>query len=159
MLMFGLFKSAAFADAALGKFVRHRGYWVGKIDVPLHGTMELRLIGGRDSPDPGALALAHEFPTRYPSFRDEVQAALYDHYLPYAEALASGDLPERTEPFPRIPGPGEVWQYVYPSHVLIEPMEGVPTVEVAYRVEWDEEHTVGACFQDWKFLELCGSVI
>jgi hypothetical protein len=43
--------------------------------------------------------------------------------------------------------------------VLIEPMRRVDTVEIAYRTAWDEEHTVGARFQDWAFVELNGSVI
>jgi len=47
--------------------------------------------------------------------------------------------------------------------VLIEPLltagQMVNTVEgVAYRVAWDEEHTVGARIQDWRLIELCGSV-
>jgi hypothetical protein len=44
-------------------------------------------------------------------------------------------------------------------HVLIEALGGVDTVEVAYRTEWDPEHTVGARFQRWALTELTGSVI
>jgi hypothetical protein len=43
--------------------------------------------------------------------------------------------------------------------VLIEALGGVDTVEVAYRTEWDPEHTVGARFQGWALTELNGSVI
>jgi hypothetical protein len=42
--------------------------------------------------------------------------------------------------------------------VLIEPLDGVPTIEIALSVAWDEEHTLGARIQEWRLLELCGSV-
>ena len=34
----------------------------------------------------------------------------------------------------------------------------VDTIEVAYKVEWDEEHTLGARIQEWRLVELSGSV-
>ena len=43
--------------------------------------------------------------------------------------------------------------------VRIEASRGVDTVEIAYRTEWDPEHTVGARFQGWTLTELNGSVI
>jgi uncharacterized protein DUF6985 len=57
-----------------------------------------------------------------------------------------------------IVSPEAAWQHVTPAHVLVEPLEGIPTVEIAFRVAWDEEHTVGARFQNWQFSELDGSV-
>jgi hypothetical protein len=45
-----------------------------------------------------------------------------------------------------------------PAHVLIESLERMPTVEVAFRVAWDIEHTVATRFQNWQFIELNGSV-
>lgn len=48
------------------------------------------------------------------------------------------------------------------AFVRVEPLptaeQMVDTVEVAYRVEWDEEHTLGARIQEWRLIELCGSV-
>jgi hypothetical protein len=120
--------------------------------------MELRLAGTRKAPDVNALSLARELPSRYPAHVTQIEAALYDHFGPYAEANARGELDELEEPFPRISDAKKIWPYVYPSHISIEPMQGVPTVEVAYRVGWDEEHTLGARLQNWQFLELCGSV-
>ena len=59
---------------------------------------------------------------------------------------------------PRLAGPDEVWPHVRPVRVLIERMGGRETVEIAYRVAWDEEHTLGARFQDWSLVEVNGSV-
>ena len=39
------------------------------------------------------------------------------------------------------------------------PLDGVDTVEIAYRTDWDTEHTLGARFQGWALIELNGSVI
>lgn len=60
--------------------------------------------------------------------------------------------------FPSIAGPEDVWRHVTPAHVLVETMQGVWTVEIAFETAWDIEHTVGARFQDWRFIELNGSV-
>ena len=156
--MFGLFKSEPFADEALGTFTRHGQYWLGTVSLPLHGPLELRLCGDRKGPDATALSLARELPSRYLSYKNEIENALYEHFVPCAEANSRGDLAEMVEPFPQVTSAEQVWPHVRPEHVLIEPMQGTPTVEVAYRVGWDEEHTVGARLQGWRFLELCGSV-
>ena len=46
--------------------------------------------------------------------------------------------------------------------VRIQPLltagQMVDTIEAAYKVEWDEEHTLGARIQEWRLVELCGSV-
>jgi hypothetical protein len=52
-----------------------------------------------------------------------------------------------------------VWGFVSPAHVRVEPLGNLITVEIAFSVAWDEEHTVGARFQGWTFVELNGSVI
>lgn len=156
--MFGLFKSETFVDDTLGVFKKKRHYWVGSIALSPHGVMELRLAGDRKAPDASVLLLARELPSRFMPHINRIEAALYEHFLPYAEANARGELGDLEEPFPQIPDASQIWPHVYPSHVSIEPMRGVPTVEVAYRVGWDEEHTLGARLQDWRFLELCGSV-
>lgn len=66
----------------------------------------------------------------------------------------------RIAPARSIAGPDAVWPHVTPAHVLIEPIgKGeIPTLEIAFRVEWDVEHTVAAMFRDWQFIGLNGSV-
>ena len=55
--------------------------------------------------------------------------------------------------------PEQVWGHISLVRVLIEPLGGVDTVEIAYRTDWDTEHTLGARFQGWALIELNGSVI
>jgi hypothetical protein len=60
--------------------------------------------------------------------------------------------------FPELKSADDVWHYASPVHVLIEPPEGISTIEIAFDVAWDEEHTVGARIQEWRLVWLCGSV-
>jgi hypothetical protein len=156
--MFGLFTTKPFVDETLGTFTR-RGYcWTGEVHLAGHGPVELRLSGDRRGPDTASLALARELPIRYPSFKREIENALFEHFAPYAEAQAQGAPSDLEAQFPQITRAQEVWSHVNHAHVLIAPMQGTPTVEVAYRVGWDEEHTLAARLQGWRFVELCGSV-
>jgi hypothetical protein len=76
--------------------------------------------------------------------------------MPYKEAVDAGE--KTGSPCPSIASPEAVWPHVTPSHVLVELLTGVRTVETGFRVAWDEEHTVGARFQNWQFVEFNGSV-
>ena len=58
---------------------------------------------------------------------------------------------------PRLDHSEQVWKHVSLVRVLIEPLNRVDTVEIAYRTDWDVEHTVGARFQNWALVELNGS--
>ncbi len=160
--MFGLFKTSAFQDERLGSLIRSGGYWKGNIVLARQGNVEVRLSGGRGHPDSASLALAHELPTRYDVLLPQIQASLFDHYEPYRDAASAGEFPERSEPFPTIERAEDVWPYVSLLHVLVAPLQGSPkhgpTVEIAYTVAWDEEHTVGPRIQEWKVFELCGSI-
>jgi len=86
----------------------------------------------------------------------KMQAGLFGHYAPYREALDAGE--DTGSPCPIVVSAGAIWPHVTPARVLIEQLEGVPTIEIAFRVAWDIEHTVGARFQNWQFIELNGSV-
>lgn len=152
------FKSVSYQDDQLGALTRSGRHWEGKLTLPLHGTFKLRLSGDRKAPDATSLALAHELPARFGALLNQIQTSLFEHYQPYKEAVAAGDLPEGSRPLPEIDSAESVWPYVLPVHVLIEPLEGLLTIEIAFAVAWDEEHTVGARFRGWRLLELCGSV-
>jgi hypothetical protein len=161
--MFGLFKTATFQDDRLGSLARSGGHWKGSIALGQHGNIELSLSGGRESPDPASLALARELTARYESLRSQIQASLFEHYEPCRDADSAGELMERSEPFPKIERTEDIWSHVTAQWVLIEPLRGSPkdgpTIEIAYRTAWDEEHTVGARIQEWRIFELCGSVV
>jgi hypothetical protein len=154
--MLGLFKSKPFRDEQLGEFRRSGGYWKGSLPVAPCGTFRLALVGSREAPDSIALALAKELPDRFKSLIPKIQVGLFEHYAPYKEAVDAGE--ETGSPCPSVASPEAVWPHVIPAHVLVEPLEGVPTVELGFRASWDIEHTLGARFQGWQLIELNGSV-
>jgi len=154
--MFGLFKSEQFLDAELGELRRSAGYWKGGLELTPCGAFRLALTGSRKAPDPTAVGLAKELRERFKFLMPEIQNGLLEHYIPYKEAVDAGE--ETGSRCPEIASAEAVWPHVMPAHVLIEPIQGVPTVEIAFRVAWDEEHTVGARFQNWKLIVLNGSV-
>jgi hypothetical protein len=154
--MFGLFKSKPFQDQRCGELRRSCGYWKGCLVVAPLGTFRLALAGSSDTPDATALGLAKELPDRFKFLMPKIQIALFEHYAPYREAADVGE--GAGSPCPKVASPEAVWPYVKPAHVFVETLQGFLTVEIAFRVGWDEEHTVGARFQDWKFIDLNGSV-
>lgn len=156
--MFGLFASAPFSDPQLGELRRSRGLWRG---VVLLGdrTVPLAVSGSRAAPDPHALNIARSITSRYASWRPSIEQALYEHYSPYAEAIAAGESEPPQDGLPRIDEPSAVWPHTNAEFVQVTPLGGALTVEIGYRVGWDEEHTLGARFQNGQFLELCGSVL
>lgn len=161
--MFGLFKTATFEDDHLGLLTRSGGLWRGSFALWQHGKIEFRLSGGRQSPDSASLALARELPTRYVTMLSQIQASLFEHFEPYRDAEASEELSDVSGLIPKIERAEDVWPHVSCQWVRIEPLQGSPqdgpTIEIAYRVAWDEEHTIGARIQGWKLFELCGSVV
>jgi hypothetical protein len=154
--MFGLLRSEPFQDGQLGELRRSGGHWKGNLVLTPCGTFRLSLAGSRKGPNPIALALAKELPHRFASLMPNIQRSLFEHYAPYKEAVGAGEV--GSEPCLSIASVDAVWAYVTPAHILIELMGGAPTVEIAFRAAWDEEHTLGARFQGWQFVELNGSV-
>jgi hypothetical protein len=154
--MFGLFKPKTFRDKRLGDLRRSGHYWKGSLTLAPCGTFRLSLIGNREQPDQFSLRLAKASSERFSAQIPEIQRSLFEHYSPYAEAVAAGE--NTGSPCPNIAKPEDVWPYVTPAHILIEPLRGVWTVEVAFRTAWDVEHTVAARFQNWVLVELNGSV-
>ncbi|HEY9227342.1 MAG TPA: hypothetical protein VIP11_11880 [Gemmatimonadaceae bacterium] len=156
--MFGLFNSPPFTDLQLGELRRSGGKWRGTIhlgDVPV----PLVLHGSRSAPDAQALEVAHSIPASISLWRPAIQRALFEHYEPYAESVAAGEDEAPSSGMPAIDRPEGVWPHTNAEYVLIAPLDGLLTVEIGYRVAWDEEHTLGARLRDGKLLELNGSVL
>jgi hypothetical protein len=148
-----------YVDPKLGPLVRGFGRWRGQIALAADASpVPLILAGWRSAPDPARVLLAHELIARYLDLRPDIARALFEHYAPYVDAIAAGEEPAPDD-LPRLTVPDHVWLHVAPVRVLIERMEGRETVEIAYRVAWDEEHTLGACFQDWALTDLNGSIL
>lgn len=156
--MFGLFKPPPFSDAQLGEFRRTGGMWRGAVD--LGGvSVSLALPGPRSAPDAQALAMARAVPSAYPAWRGLIAAALFEHYAPYAEDVAAGELGAPGEGLPRLTQPEDVWPHTALEFVAVITLDGEPAVEIGYRVAWDEEHTVGARLRNGRLIELNGSVL
>lgn len=156
--MFGLFKSPSFSDALLGELRRTGGIWRGAVGLG-EVRVPLAIHGSRSSPDPQAIAIAHTVPPSYPEWRKLIAAAMFEHYAPYAEAVAAGELEPPEAGLPRVTRPEEVWPYTSVEFVAVIPLDGEPTVEIGYRVAWDEEHTLGARLRNGRLIELNGSVL
>ena len=156
--MFGLFSSPSILDSELGELKRSRGMWRGHISS-LGDAAPLIIDGPKSGPNPDALKLAKSIARQYPSWRAAIEKELTQHLEPYAEDIASGGLPAPKEPLPEVSNPSDVWPHVALEFVAVTPLDGKQTIEFGYRVAWDEEHTLGARFQDGRLLELCGSVL
>lgn len=147
--MAGLFGSANFDDAVLGQLKRSGGVWRGTVDIGGRTDVPLLLFGSMRAPDAAALEAARELIRSLGDWRPAIEAALFDHYTPYAEAGAD---------VPVLATPGEVWGHVSLQSAAIVKMGGRVTTELVYAAAWDEEHLLGARFQAGQFVELCGSV-
>lgn len=155
--MFDIFGSGPVLDPELGELRLARGLWRGTLRLS-EATAPLVLSGSRSAPDPEGLAAARAIASSYPTWRLSIERAMFEHYSPYAEAVAAGeDQPQ--DSLPVIETPSEVWPHTNVEFVQVTPLDGKLTVEIGYRVAWDEEHTLGARFCAGQFLELCGSVL
>lgn len=157
--MFGLFRSPPYRDPQLGELRRSRGSWRGSLALEAGSSVPLALSGTRSEPDARAVATARELPAQFASWRPALEEALFEHYEPYGEAIAAGELPPPSEEFAILAAPNQVWPHVSLVFVSVTPVDGDLTVELGYATGWDEEHTLGARFQSGKLLELCGSVL
>lgn len=157
--MLGLFKSAPFVDPQLGELRRSGGAWRGTLTLGGSGAVPLVVSGGRSAPDGEALRIARSIPSEYASWRPVIGRELFEHYSPYAEAVAAGEESAPPSGLPRLDTPSAVWPHATIEYVLVSPLDGILTVEIGLRVAWDEEHTLGARFRDGGLLELCGSVL
>jgi hypothetical protein len=157
--MLGFFKSPSFVDPQLGELHRSRGAWRGTLKLDVEAAVPLVVSGGRAGPDAEAMRSARSLPSDYPSWRPAIERELFDHYKPYAEAVAAGELDSPTSGLPPIDAPSSIWPHATLEFVRVAPLDGVLTVEIGYRVVWDEEHTLGARFRGGQLLELCGSIL
>ena len=156
--MLGFFRSPPFTDSALGKLAWQRGLWRGQISLNLGSSIPVSICGTRKEPDAQAIQIARNLLSQFPSLKPHIESALFGHYAPYAEAVASGEFSPQEGP-PKISAPPEVWPHVSLVYVSVSPLSGALTTELGYTAVWDEEHTLGARFQGSKLLELCGSVV
>lgn len=150
--------SPPFQDPHLGPLTRARGGWRGSIEAEPGLVVPLAVAGPRRAPDSEALAAARAVAARLVAWRPVVARALLEHYDPYADAAAAGELRREGGPVPVLAAPDDVWPHVALQFVAVGALDGVLTTELGYTVAWDQEHTLALRFQDDHFVELCGSV-
>lgn len=153
--MFGLFKSQPFDDATLGRFVRSWGLWRGMIKLDGVHVVPLELTGSRTAPDAAALDCARRLPALLNELRPEIERELFEHFLPYLEAIRDGQLaePEGADIL-SIAQPSDTWHFIKLKAVSIDSV----TTEVALTSAWDDEHTLGVYIRDGRLMELNGSI-
>ena len=140
-------------DEILGTLRRRWSGWRGALELDPGHPVPLVISGSRAAPAPAALDLARQLPQKYPTLKHAIGQALLDHVEP------ARDLPDEVGlALPPLGDAEAVWRFVIPVHVLIAPVLGRLTVEIGLRADWDEEHTLGARLQDWRLIELNGSV-
>lgn len=132
--------------------------WRGNIAVG-QATVPVAVCGSRRGPLPAAVSLGKSIADQYPAWQAQIENALIDHLMPYAEAVSAGDLPPPEQPLPAIEKPSEIWQHVVPTFVAIAPISGNLCIEFGYQVSWEDEHTLGAQVGNGRLLALCGSVL
>ena len=154
-----MFQAAEFTDPVFGTLERSRGYWRCRIALGTHRDVPLLVTGPSAGPDGTAIALSRELPSRYPLLQGAIAAAMIEHHAPYREAIDAGELEPESGADIRLDSPDDVWPHVKPVCVLVEPLDGRMTVEIAYEVAWDIEHTLGARFVAWQLMELNGSIL
>ena len=156
--MFGFFRTLPVTDAELGVLSHSRARWRGQL-VLEGGSVPLDIAGGRDAPDPQALALARGLPAAWSRHRDALAQALMAHYAPYQEAIAAGEEDPPIDPLPVVVRPSDVWPFVKLLSASVAPIDRKLVAEVALATAWDDEHTLGARFDASSFLELNGSIL
>ena len=151
-----------FCDPQLGQLRFTFGFtsclWRGSIALSPGVSLPLAIAGSAERPDPVALAMAKGLATKFSSWQPGIEEALFGHYAPYAEAVASGEL-KVSEPLPAISRPSDVWHLISWVYVAVIPISGSLIIEVGLTVPWDEEHTLGLRFEAGKLVELNGSVV
>lgn len=140
--MFGRAKS--FDDAELGPLHRARGAWRGTVRLGSHDPIPLAVPGSRSEPDAAALILARRIPAEYDRCRAAIDNGLDEHRTTTLE----GDGPTPGHDAPPQPRSAAVIEF-----------DGALTIQVAYRVEWDDDHTLGACLRGGELIELNGSIL
>jgi hypothetical protein len=148
--MFSLFKSRTVLDPVLGELRRSGGAWRGRLSVGGAAAVALVLPGDGNEPDPRAIEIVRELDERLLDWRAGIATALLDHLEPYAAEADTGT-------FSHIKTPEDVWPHARLCHVNVFEQSGVLTLELGYGVDWDEDHTLGARFQQGRLVELNGS--
>lgn len=133
-------------DPELGVLHRRRGRWRGEVRLPATaagpaGALPVSVPGSRRAPSPEALVVARRVAVELERCATTIEAALDEH--------------RRDCGIPPLVGTVEP----VPLGLAVITLERRLVLELAYRVPWDDEHTLGARFVDGELIELNGSIL
>jgi hypothetical protein len=137
--------------AELGPLQYASGRWRGTVALENGARIPLFIPGSRSGPDPEGLKVAELASAWWTEARPDVERELYDHYSAGRDDPTDGTLELRDS--------GEVWAHAVPTSVAIKPFRLLDEIQVAIRVAWDEEHTLGAMIRDGRLVGLNGSIL
>lgn len=164
--MFGLFKKVTIDHPALGPLTKTGREWIGEICLIPDRPIPLGIEGDKQGPHPAAVATALQLPAKLPELQPVIARALLEHLEPYQEALSDPDsgyaemleAPDDAARIAAIRSPEDAWSAAQITGVEIGMERGAVRLLITIRVPWDIEHTLGAFFDDWDFMELNGSI-
>ena len=152
MGLFDLFRaSSPQPHPIFGPLRYSRGLWRGVVALEPERPLVLFLPGPRDAPSADGLRIAELARQWWAQVRQQVEAELFEHYEPYRDAAVPG--------VPQLSSPSEVWPHVVLSSVQVRPYNAPDELQIALRVAWDDEHTLGALIRDGRLTELNGSIL
>ncbi len=164
--MFGLFKKVIIDNSVFGPLTRRGREWEGNIEILPNRLVPLELEGTKEAPHADTLAAALELPIKLPSLIPAIAKELLEHLEPYRDALSDPNDrlaemyndPSTVKKMQNIVTPDDAWAEAEVSGVEVGLADGKVRLLIKIRTIWDEEHTLGAYFDDWQFMELNGSV-
>ena len=127
------------------------GRWHGRIALENGERIALHLPGSRAGPHPEGLHSAEQASTWWTKTRPEVEQELFAHYTAGRDATTDLVLELRD--------PGDVWAHAVLTSAEIKPHRSLGELQIAIRVAWDDEHTLGALLRDARLVELNGSIL
>jgi len=127
------------------------GRWRGTVALENGARIPILIPGSRHGPQPEALEVAEHASAWWAKTRPDVERELFEHYSAGREDENAVMIDLRKS--------GEVWSNVELSSVEIKPHRSLSEIQVAMRVTWDEEHTLGALIRDARLIELNGSIL
>lgn len=131
-------RSSNVHDPVLGDLTRSRRLWRGSVSITDDVSVPLAIMGKRSAPDPVAVVLARSIQDGFRAWRPAIEAALEEH-------ASTADAATSEKPLP--------------YYAAVIAIDGHPTIELGYRVPWDDEHTLGAIIRDGQLVEINGSVL
>ena len=140
-------------DSELGELTYNArsSFWEGETGFPdAREPIVVAIPGDENALFPHARALYQELTQRYPTFRNEIAAALYELYDNYRSDATEGDYEDG---LPRLTAPEEIWETTCLDDITIWGSEPeAMTLEMTYSFDWHSEHTFGVRIESWKVI-------